>query len=139
MTCCAPAASMSCARSTRADAAADAARQCRGDLPHDREVVAGAHGGVEIDDLHLRETFEPPHPAEHVIVSDGEPLALHELDDGAVLEIDRGNQHRFDSVIRLTAGPECRGCSQVLLERVDAGFGVVEDRRGQRRVGGRRR
>ena len=30
---------------------------------------------------------------EDVVVADGEPLALHELDDRAVLEIDRRNQH----------------------------------------------
>ena len=63
MICCAPAASTSRARSTvrmppptRHDSAA-------GDLPDEREVVAGAHRGVEIDDLHLREALEPPHPA----------------------------------------------------------------------------
>ena len=30
---------------------------------------------------------------EDVVVPDREPLALHELHDGAALEIDRGNQH----------------------------------------------
>ena len=58
-----------------------------------REVVAGAHRGVEVDDLHLREALEPPHPAKDVLVPDREPLALHELHDRAAFEIDGGNQH----------------------------------------------
>ena len=53
-----------------------------------------AHRGVEIDDLHLRKAREPAHPREDVVVADREPLALHELHDGAVLEIDGRNQHR---------------------------------------------
>ena len=93
MICCAPAASTSCGALDGADAAADAARQRAGDLAHEREVVADAHRGVEIDDLHLGKALEPPHPAEHVVVPDREPLALNELHDGAVLEIDGGNQH----------------------------------------------
>ena len=71
-----------------ADAAADAAAQRPGDLPHEREVVAGAHRRVEIDDLDFWKPLEPPHPLLHVVVFDREPLALHELHDGAVLEID---------------------------------------------------
>ena len=78
----------------RADAAADAARQGARDLADDVEVVALAHGGVQVDHLHLREALEPPHPAKDVLVPDGEALALHELHDGAVLQIDRRNQHQ---------------------------------------------
>ena len=48
----------------RSNAAADAAGQRRRDLADDREVVAGAHRGVEVDDLHLREPLEPAHPLE---------------------------------------------------------------------------
>ena len=59
-----------------------------GDLADEREVVARAHRGVEIDDLHLRKALEAPDPAEDVLVPDGEPLALDELHDGAALEID---------------------------------------------------
>ena len=94
MICCAPAASTSRARSivrmpppTRHDRRPAICRTSD-------EVVARAHRRVEVDDLHLRETLEPPHPLEHVVVLDGEPLALNELDDRAALEIDRGNQHR---------------------------------------------
>ena len=63
----------------------------------------------------------------------GEPLALHELDDRAVLEIDDGNQHVS---CQSRTGMPCG--AQVLFQRCDAGFGVVEDRRGERGVGGAR-
>src|SRR5439155_9183546 len=79
-----------------ADAASDAARDCAGDLPHDREVVATVQRRVQIDDLHFREALEPAHPAKDVIVLDREPLALHELHDGAALEIDGRDQHPAD-------------------------------------------
>ena len=59
-----------------------------GDLANQREVVADAHRRVEVDDLNLGEPLEPPDPPEHVVVPDGKALALNELDDGAVLEID---------------------------------------------------
>ena len=88
MICRAPAARTSCGARDRADAAADAARQRARDPAHDREVVALAHGGVQVDDLHLRKVGEPADPGEDVVVRDGEPLALHELHDGAVLEVD---------------------------------------------------
>src|SRR5262249_51703720 len=71
-----------------ADAAADAARDHACDLAQERLVVASSHGGVEIDHLHFRKLLEAPHPAEHIVVLYGEPLALDELDDGAALEID---------------------------------------------------
>ena len=69
-------------------AAADAARQLPGDDPDEREVIALAHRGVEIDDLDFRKRGEPAHPSKHVVVPDGEPLALDELNHGATLEID---------------------------------------------------
>jgi len=65
------------------------------DFAHEGEVIAQAHGRVEIDDLHFRERREAPHPAEHVGVFDGEPLALHELNHGAVLEVDGRDEHTF--------------------------------------------
>ena len=88
MTCCAPAASTSCARSTVRMPPPTRHDKRAGDLPHQREVVAAAHRGVEIDHLHLREALESPHPAEDVLVLDRELLALDELHDGAVSEID---------------------------------------------------
>ncbi len=69
-------------------ASADAAGECAGNLPDERQVLARAHGGVQIDDLHGREALEPPHPRKHVVVANGEPFALDELHDGATLEID---------------------------------------------------
>ena len=68
-----------------ADAAADAARERAAIRRTMAQVVALAHGRVEIDDLHLGEALEALHPLEHVVVADGEPLALHELHDRAVL------------------------------------------------------
>ena len=50
-------------------------------------------GRVEIDQLHLRRGREPRDPRIDVVGLDREPLALHELDDLAALEIDGGNQH----------------------------------------------
>ena len=76
------------------DAAADAARQLSGDDPDERQVVARSHRRVEIDDLDLRKRRETAHPAKHVVVPDGEPLALDQLDHGAALEVDGWNQHR---------------------------------------------
>src|SRR4029077_11734891 len=62
----------------RPDAAPDAARQGARDLPDDIDVVALAHGGIQVDYLHLREALESPHPAKDVLVPDGEALALDE-------------------------------------------------------------
>ena len=77
-----------------ADAAADAAGQAQ---PAIWRTIARlspvAHRGIEVDHLHLREAFEATHPRENVVVADGEVLALYELDDGAVLQIDCGDQH----------------------------------------------
>ena len=78
----------------RPHASAHAARQRSGDLPDEVEVVARTHRGIQVDDLHLRALLEPLHPAKHVVVPDRETLALHELDDGTVFEIDGRNQHQ---------------------------------------------
>ena len=86
-----------------ADAAAHPARQRCRDLSHERQVVARAHGRVQIDHLHLGEARELLDPGKHVGVADGEPLALNELNDRAVLEIDGRNQH-----VSVRAAPECR-------------------------------
>ena len=77
----------------RPHAAANPAGQRACDLAHERQVVAAAHRRIEVDHLHFREMLEPPHPPEHVVVADCEALALYELHDGAILEIDGGNQH----------------------------------------------
>src|SRR5262245_8977408 len=74
-------------------AAADPAGQGRSDAPYDRQVVSDVHGGVEVDHLHLRKTLESRHPGEDVVVAYRQLLALNELDDGAALQVDRGNQH----------------------------------------------
>ena len=95
MICRAPAPSTSRARSTVRMPPPTRHDNCPAISPHEREVVAHAHGGVEIDDLHLRERREAPHPPEHVGVLDREPLALDELNHGAVLEIDGRNQHQW--------------------------------------------
>ena len=51
-------------------------------------VLARPLGGVQIDQLHFRAAAEPRDPRVDVAGLDGEPLALHELDDPAALEID---------------------------------------------------
>jgi hypothetical protein len=61
--------------------------------PPTRQESAPATWRVQVDDLHLREALEPPHPAKDVLVPDGEPLALHELYDRAAFEVDGGDQH----------------------------------------------
>jgi len=64
-----------------------------------------AHRGVQIDHLHFRESLEPPpHPFLHVVVSDRQLLALHELYDGAALEIDGGDQHAEQRGITILPG-----------------------------------
>src|SRR4029077_6869685 len=73
--------------------AADAACQARRDAPHDGDVVAACHRRIEIDDLHLREALEPLHLLLYVRVANRELLALNQLDDGAALEVDCGDQH----------------------------------------------
>ena len=130
-----------------ADAAADAARERAGDLPDEREVVAGAHRGVEVDHLHLREALEPPHPAEDVLVPDREALALDELHDGAALG-DRWREsasasarshrmHDEDHFVFAGCHRRTRNAAllKMLLERPHAGFRVVKDRRRERGVG----
>jgi len=92
----------------RANAAADAAREDTRDLPDEREIVARRHRAVEVDHLHFREPLEPPHPPEDVIVADREALALHELDDGAVFEIDGWDEHSW--IHRRTGMPCARRC-----------------------------
>ena len=79
--------------------AAHAARQPARDLTHERHIVPDAHRRIEVDDLHLREALEAPHPAKHILVSQGEPFALNELDDRTVLQINGWNEH---------CGRECR-------------------------------
>ena len=84
----APSARVSSARSMRADAAADPAWQHAADVRDERVVVARPLRRVQVDQLHLRAAAEPGDPPVDVAGFDGEPLALHELDDPAPLEID---------------------------------------------------
>ena len=77
----------------RAHAAADPARQRRGDVAHQRVVVAQRHRRIEVDQLDHREAAEAVNPAVHVGGFQGQRLALDELDDPPALEIDRRNQH----------------------------------------------
>ncbi len=80
------------------NAAADAARQLRCDLAHQRVVGPDAHRGVEVDQLNLGKLREALDPAVEIVGLDGELLALNELDDFPALEIDRRNQHTEDAV-----------------------------------------
>src|SRR5262245_41038367 len=85
----------------RPHAAADATRQSASNPADELEVVAGAHGGIEVDDLDFRKPLESFDPAEHVIVADRKPFALNELNDGAVFEIDGRNQHAKKLKLRI--------------------------------------
>src|SRR5262249_13067181 len=76
------------------DAAADSTGERRRDLADDRQVVAGPHCRVEVDDLRLREPLEAAHPLEDVLVAYRETLALDELYDGAGLKVDGRDQHQ---------------------------------------------
>ena len=77
----------------RADAAADAAGQLAGHTPHQVVVVAGAHRGVEVDELNQWEVLEAPHPPEDVRCLDGHLVPLDELDHLSAFEVDAGNEH----------------------------------------------
>ena len=92
----------------RAYATADATREPAADVSYDGGVVTAPHRGVEIDDLHFRKALESSDPVKHVAVFDGEPLALHELHDGAGLEVDGWDQH---VAYRRTGIPRCFKCS----------------------------
>ena len=71
-----------------ANTAADAAGQPPADGRDHRRVVAASTRGVEVDQLDARKAGEALDPRLGVGRFDGEPLALHELHDVAVLEID---------------------------------------------------
>ena len=77
----------------RADAAADATRSRRADVPNERVVASGANRGVEVDQLQLRERREAADPRVEVGVFEGETLALDELNDFAAAEVDGGDEH----------------------------------------------
>ena len=124
-----------------ADAAADAARQapaiCRTSARLSPLPIAASRSiTCTLGNCSKRRTQR-----NDVVVSDRELLALHQLDDGAALEIDGGNQHgqksrKHEDVekgIHSRTGMPC--CAEMRLQRADAGFGVVKDRRGQRGVG----
>ncbi len=75
----------------------DSAAHARGRFrrEHLDEVVvrASAHGGVEIDDLNLRERGEASQHFLGAVAFERLLAALHELDDLAIHEIDTRNDH----------------------------------------------
>src|SRR5439155_6689001 len=83
-----------------AHAAAHAARERCRDRAHEREVIARPGRRAEIDDLDFWKRGESTHPREYVLVADCEPFALNQLDDGAALKVDRGNQHATASATK---------------------------------------
>ena len=93
-------------------------------------VVAGALRRVEIDQLHLGKPAKPRDPRVDVGRLDRQPLALHELDDAAALEVDGRNQHCATPRSSLA-----RRVAKVSLQVADGVLGVMKDRRGQRGVG----
>ena len=68
--------------------AADAAGQPPADRRDHGGVVAAASCGVQVDQLDARKAGEALDPRLRIGSFDGEALALHQLDDVAVLEID---------------------------------------------------
>ena len=75
------------------DAAAHAAGKSGADRGDELAIVALALGRIQVDELYSREAREAGDPRFRVGCFDGEFLALHELDDVTVLEVDGGNQH----------------------------------------------
>src|SRR6266540_1274137 len=75
------------------DAAADPAGQPAADVGDHRAVVAASARGVEVDQLHARKSREPCDPRLRARGFDGEPFALYELNDVALLQIDGGYKH----------------------------------------------
>jgi hypothetical protein len=75
------------------DPAADAAGKPPADHGDQGCVVSQALGGVKVDELYARKTGEPCDPWLRISGLHRERLALNELDDVTVLQIDRRNQH----------------------------------------------
>src|SRR5690349_949767 len=76
-----------------ADAAAHAAGESSTHLTHERRVLATSARRVEVNQLHTRERRELLDPRLGVRHFDGELLALNQLDDMAILQIDGGDEH----------------------------------------------
>ena len=109
------------------NAAARLARQALGDLLHERGVIALAHGGVEIDELHQRIAREFFDPVFEIVEGQAQLFALHQLHDAAAEQIDGRNQHGS-----LTGTP---ASGQLFFERAGAGDAEVKDAGGERGVG----
>ena len=77
-----------------ADPAADAAGKPAADGLHERAIVAPSACRIEIDELNAREARELRDPRLGIGLFDSQALALHQLYDMAVLEVDGRNQHR---------------------------------------------
>ena len=105
MTCRAPASSTCLRARDGPNAAADTTRELTRDLA---ARSAGCRPTLMAASRSMTCTFgndrESPHPSGHVVVSDGEPLALNELNDRAALKIDGRDQHQvaLDFVPRAT-------------------------------------
>ena len=84
-----------------AHAAADASHGLRGEHLDQVVVRAAAHGGIEIDDLNLREGGEASQHLFGAVAFERLLAALHQLDDLAVHQIDTGN----DQCVFLTGMP----------------------------------
>ena len=64
-----------------------------GNLRDQRGVIALAHGGVEVDQLHQRKARKLLDPVFEIVECKAQLFALHKLDDAAAQQIDRRNQH----------------------------------------------
>ena len=92
----------------RPDAPADTAHPLTTDVLHQRVVVPGPDGGVQIDQLQLGKRGKAPDPPVEIGILQGEALTLDELDDFAVAEVDGGNQHSLSSQSRWREGATAR-------------------------------
>ena len=77
----------------RAQAAPHLAGQPFADLLNQRAVVALAHRGVEVDQLHEGIARKPLDPVLEVVERKLEGFAADELHDAAAHQVDGGNQH----------------------------------------------
>ncbi len=76
-----------------ANAAAHLHREALGDGLDQRAVVAGAFGGVEIDELDERESREFRDPVVEVVKSKAQFFAAFQLHDAAAHQVDGRDQH----------------------------------------------
>ena len=105
-------------------------------LPYQASVASASHGGVEIDDVEQRVIAEAVEQAEDVVDREAPLAAVHQLHGAAVLQIDARNDHRCSlpavRSVRRTGTPLR---AEEALQVAKALYGVVENRRRQRRIG----